>query len=115
VGGWELRGSGMGGVCGSSGEQQRHWSRRIGAGVAAPVSYLLYLPACLPACLPARPSWECVCVCDVLQVKTHLGTFVADVPSGASTGAHEACEMRDGGRSGAGEACVRVCVLVWMF
>ncbi|EFN53429.1 hypothetical protein CHLNCDRAFT_136652 [Chlorella variabilis] len=31
------------------------------------------------------------------EVKTHLGTFVADVPSGASTGAHEACEMRDGG------------------
>jgi len=31
-------------------------------------------------------------------VKTHKGTFVADVPSGASTGAHEACEMRDGGR-----------------
>lgn len=31
------------------------------------------------------------------EVKTHKGTFVADVPSGASTGAHEACEMRDGG------------------
>lgn len=31
------------------------------------------------------------------EVKTHKGTFMADVPSGASTGAHEACEMRDGG------------------
>lgn len=30
-------------------------------------------------------------------MKTHKGTFVADVPSGASTGAHEACELRDGG------------------
>lgn len=34
------------------------------------------------------------------EVKTHKGTYVADVPSGASTGAHEACEMRDGGRCG---------------
>ena len=33
------------------------------------------------------------------EVKTHKGTYMADVPSGASTGAHEACEMRDGGRS----------------
>ncbi|KAI7836164.1 hypothetical protein COHA_009931 [Chlorella ohadii] len=31
------------------------------------------------------------------EVKTHKGTFLADVPSGASTGAHEACELRDGG------------------
>lgn len=31
------------------------------------------------------------------EVKTHKGIFMADVPSGASTGAHEACEMRDGG------------------
>ena len=35
------------------------------------------------------------------EVTTHKGTFVADVPSGASTGAHEACEMRDGGRCAA--------------
>ena len=28
---------------------------------------------------------------------TEDGTFVASVPSGASTGAYEACELRDGG------------------
>ena len=38
------------------------------------------------------------------EVKTHKGTFMADVPSGASTGAHEACEMRDGGRCRGGRA-----------
>ena len=30
------------------------------------------------------------------EVTTHKGTFRAAVPSGASTGVHEACELRDG-------------------
>ena len=49
----------------------------------------------------ASLTWGCtsvpLCAQVEAEVKTHLGTFVADVPSGASTGAHEACEMRDGG------------------
>jgi len=32
-----------------------------------------------------------------VEVKTNDGLFVASVPSGASTGAYEACELRDGG------------------
>jgi enolase len=32
------------------------------------------------------------------DVTTHKGTFRAAVPSGASTGIHEAVELRDGGR-----------------
>lgn len=32
-----------------------------------------------------------------VDVTTALGTFTASVPSGASTGAYEACELRDGG------------------
>jgi enolase len=32
------------------------------------------------------------------EVTTHKGTFRAAVPSGASTGVHEAVELRDGGR-----------------
>ena len=32
------------------------------------------------------------------EVTTHKGTFRAAVPSGASTGIHEAVELRDGGR-----------------
>jgi enolase len=32
-----------------------------------------------------------------VDVVTELGMFRASVPSGASTGAHEACELRDGG------------------
>ena len=32
------------------------------------------------------------------EVTTHKGKFVAAVPSGASTGVHEAVELRDGGR-----------------
>ena len=53
-------------------------------------------PACplILVCLPCLPAL----LCPASQVKTHKGTFMADVPSGASTGAHEACEMRDGGR-----------------
>jgi len=31
-------------------------------------------------------------------VTNHKGKFVAAVPSGASTGIHEAVELRDGGR-----------------
>ena len=32
-----------------------------------------------------------------VDLTTELGTFTASVPSGASTGAYEACELRDGG------------------
>ena len=32
------------------------------------------------------------------DVTTHKGTFRAMVPSGASTGVHEAVELRDGGK-----------------
>jgi enolase len=32
-----------------------------------------------------------------VDVTTAKGTFTASVPSGASTGAYEACELRDGG------------------
>lgn len=32
-----------------------------------------------------------------VDVTTSKGTFTASVPSGASTGAYEACELRDGG------------------
>lgn len=32
-----------------------------------------------------------------VDVTTAQGTFTASVPSGASTGAYEACELRDGG------------------
>lgn len=32
------------------------------------------------------------------DVTTHKGTYRAAVPSGASTGVHEAVELRDGGR-----------------
>mmetsp|Transcript_12164 Transcript_12164/g.36660 ORF Transcript_12164/g.36660 Transcript_12164/m.36660 type:complete len:495 (-) Transcript_12164:287-1771(-) len=34
-----------------------------------------------------------------VEVTTAQGTFRADVPSGASTGAYEACELRDGDKS----------------
>lgn len=33
------------------------------------------------------------------EVSTHKGTFRAAVPSGASTGIHEAVELRDGDKS----------------
>ena len=32
-----------------------------------------------------------------VDITTSKGTFTASVPSGASTGAYEACELRDGG------------------
>ena len=32
-----------------------------------------------------------------VDLTTDLGTFTASVPSGASTGAYEACELRDSG------------------
>lgn len=32
-----------------------------------------------------------------VDITTEKGTFTASVPSGASTGAYEACELRDGG------------------
>ena len=32
-----------------------------------------------------------------VDITTAKGTFTASVPSGASTGAYEACELRDGG------------------
>lgn len=39
-----------------------------------------------------NPTVEC-------DVQTHKGSFRAAVPSGASTGIHEACELRDGDKS----------------
>ena len=37
------------------------------------------------------------------ELKTPKGTFSAIVPSGASTGVHEALELRDGGEEFAGK------------
>ena len=44
-----------------------------------------------------------------LQVElcTEDGKFVASVPSGASTGAYEACELRDGGSRYLGKGVLR--------
>src|SRR3989344_7582907 len=38
-----------------------------------------------------------------VDLKTSKGTFSAIVPSGASTGVHEALELRDGGKQYAGK------------
>jgi len=41
------------------------------------------------------------------DVVTALGTFTAAVPSGASTGIHEACELRDGGSAYMGKGVLK--------
>ena len=42
-----------------------------------------------------------------VEVTTELGTYRASVPSGASTGIHEACELRDGGKRYMGKGCLK--------
>lgn len=45
---------------------------------------------------------------------TDVGTFIAGVPSGASTGSHEAHELRDGDTSrygGKGKLCTEITFL----
>jgi len=41
-----------------------------------------------------------------VEVTTEQGTFRAAVPSGASTGENEACELRDGGSDYMGKGCL---------
>lgn len=40
---------------------------------------------------------------------TSLGSFAACVPSGASTGVHEALELRDGGAKWGGKGVMKAC------
>ena len=47
-----------------------------------------------------------------VDLTTDVGTFRAIVPSGASTGIYEACELRDGDKSRSHCLCVCVCVCV---
>lgn len=47
-----------------------------------------------------NPTVEC-------ELTTDQGTFLAAVPSGASTGSHEACELRDGGKEYLGKGVLR--------
>ena len=42
-----------------------------------------------------------------VDLTTELGTFTASVPSGASTGAYEACELRDGGNRYMGKGVLK--------
>lgn len=42
-----------------------------------------------------------------VEVRTNLGLFRASVPSGASTGTHEACELRDGGTRYCGKGVLK--------
>lgn len=42
-----------------------------------------------------------------MDVRTDNGIFTASVPSGASTGAYEACELRDGGKAFHGKGVQR--------
>ena len=44
-----------------------------------------------------------------VDLTTDVGTFRAIVPSGASTGIYEACELRDGDKSRSHCLCVCVC------
>ncbi|CAN0088487.1 unnamed protein product [Ectocarpus fasciculatus] len=44
-----------------------------------------------------------------VDVKTDNGLFRASVPSGASTGVHEACELRDGGSRYLGKGVQKAC------
>ncbi len=41
-----------------------------------------------------------------VDVTTSSGIFTASVPSGASTGIYEACELRDGGKRYMGKGCL---------
>jgi enolase len=43
------------------------------------------------------------------DVHTYKGKFTAAVPSGASTGVHEAVELRDGDKSKCAHACGGLC------
>lgn len=42
-----------------------------------------------------------------VDITTAQGTFTASVPSGASTGIYEACELRDGGSRYMGKGCIK--------
>lgn len=42
-----------------------------------------------------------------VDITTADGTFRASVPSGASTGIYEACELRDGGKRYLGKGCLK--------
>jgi enolase len=42
-----------------------------------------------------------------VDITTASGKFTASVPSGASTGIYEACELRDGGKRYMGKGCLQ--------
>lgn len=45
-----------------------------------------------------------------VDIKTENGLFTASVPSGASTGIHEAHELRDGGKAWMGKGIKKIVI-----